>query len=373
MNVAETHPNNHAAAELIYRDKYGDWRIVIYSLQVPGILFNESPQTKTIFLYDFDFTLAVLKIFGHLIPTLRIDYGIYTDQQRGQINQHINQYCAETMTYFEIGHFRGDEFNTLPGPFKKVENVCFKLGKLNTENIRFNEIFPNVKRMDFGPMLFTHSSCFECNFTQLEHLDLNMFQGHNQSKLATTLEMNSHVRSISLYRASSDFLKTINDKVPNLESLEISYYFDVSDYEGEDIEFANLKNFTHKGQKSIDRIPLVMKRLEEFNYMGLIDLSWFDIMMQNIHMKRLTIVNLSQEQLMRIANELQELEEFTTLYYSDNLYQEVVQFMNTGKRLKKVLFRNMDKTTTQAVKQRFGAEWEVIALEMGEHVFVKIT
>lgn len=365
-NIAVTHPNNYAAAEILYREKYGKVRIMISGRRINDIVYHNI-ETNTFGLYDFNLTLTVLKLFGHLIPSLRIDYENYTDLEREQINQYINRYCAETVTNIEIGYCRGNEFANLTGPFKNTKNVYLKFGILNTRNVRFNEIFPNVSHLNLGGILYSDSCCFEHNFTQLEHLDINLFQRANHSKLAKILEINSHIRSISIYRCDVDFLKMINEKVPQLESLNILFFDD--NYEGEVVHLKDLKKLTFESEHKFDRIPLRLESLEEFRNPGSFD-SWFEIIIQNKHMKKLTISYLNYEQLMRIANELQELEEITTWYSSDNLPEEVVEFMETGKNLKRVLFSETNYATQRAVKQRFGDEWEV-AVQTGKFVFLK--
>lgn len=367
-NVAVTHPNNYAAAEILYREKYGKLRITISGYQMNFVYFHIT-ATNTIGLYDFDFTLTVLKLFGHLIPSLLIDYEAYTDKQRKQIDQHINEYCAKTLNYFEIGYCRGNEFANLPGPFTNVENVRFKFGVINSENIRFDKIFPNVRRLDLGSVLYTDSNCFEHNFTHLEYLDISRFHTGAHSKLAKTLEMNSHVPSILIYQCSLEFLKIVSEKVPNLKNLEISHFQHFSDYKGEDIHLHHLKNFTFLYPDQFERIPLVLRSLENFYYIGSID-SWFDIIIQSKHIKKLTIGLLSNEQLMRIANELEELEEITTAYRSGNLTEEVLEFIKTGKSLKKVLFSATGYETQKTVEQRLGSEWQA-TVQMGRYVFVK--
>lgn len=96
-NIAVTHSNNYAAAEILYHQKYNHFKIVISGLRNPGLLYDFH-DANTIVLYDFYLTLSVLKLFGHSIGSLKLDFEAYSEEQRKITNQYINKYCAETLT-----------------------------------------------------------------------------------------------------------------------------------------------------------------------------------------------------------------------------------------------------------------------------------
>lgn len=240
---------------------------------------------------------------------------------------------------------------------------------MDTEDVRFDEIFPSVRRLKLDSMVSTDPSFLEHNFTYLEHLELNMLRIRDNSKLARMLELNSHIRSISIYQCSLNLLAMINEKLTRLESPEVSHVDVFSIYRGEDIHFKHLKRFTLKyGVEVNERIPLMMTNLEEFKYPGSID-RWFEIIMQNKHMKKLTIDNLNNVQLMRIVNELEELEEITMSYQSENSANDVVRFIETGKHLKKIVFHEVNFDIEQ-ITQQIGLEWK-ITNKVNEYTLLK--
>lgn len=375
-NVAATHPINSAAAEILYRQKYGKLPIRISGRSMYNTSYVIS-ETNTIILYNFNLTLAVLKIFGHLISSLLIDYESYNEQQRIEINQFINKNCAETLSSFEIGYCSDNEFASLPGPFINVKSVRLKHGILKTDNVRFDEIFPSVRRLDMGSMLYKNLSGFEYTFAHLEHLEIGSFEAVHTSKWAKIFEMNSHIRSVSIYKCNLHFLKFLNEKIKKLESLEISIFDNVFNHDGDDIQLDDLKNFMiveAEFPNQLRRKPLVMPNLEEFTYpknLGFEKIGkWFDVLIQSKHLKKLAVGECNYEQLMRIANELQELEDITTWYDSDNLAEDVISFIETGKSLRRVEFKHVGYTTQLVVKQQLGSEWEV-TVQNNRYVFLK--
>lgn len=184
----------NAMAQKVFRDHYEKSQFEISQKDQQYQKFN-----NYVILGDFNFTLSVLQSFGHLIQNLRTNYDHFSALQSAEINNYINQYCAESLEHIEFTNCHGDELAQLQGPFPKVESVQFQFGYLKTAAIPFDAIFPAVRRMETGSMLFSDLNCFKHNFPHLKHFYFGVFLVQRLSDIETIMELNPQLTSISMF------------------------------------------------------------------------------------------------------------------------------------------------------------------------------
>lgn len=123
VNVSTTHPQNHAAAQILFRQTYAMTKFEISTRNSDQKYARIANNTV---LYSFEFSVGILRYFGHLISALSINYMTFNASECEQLNEHINKYCRESLKHFEISSSKGSEFKLLRGPFAGVEYLRFQ-------------------------------------------------------------------------------------------------------------------------------------------------------------------------------------------------------------------------------------------------------
>lgn len=323
--------------------------------------------------HDLNLVLNVLKTVGHLIRTLKIDYGTLDVKPRSLINQQLSKVCAKSLLEIEITHCNDNDFLDFLGPFEKVEKVKLRFGNLKEDSVRFDQIFPSVRRLDVGGMQYVHSGFIKHQFAHLKHLIVEFWDNENLSSIQKCLQLNPQLQSVSLYQCDWNILKMMSETMSNLENLELNGFNDFSTYIGDDIRFENLKVFRFKKfsalPKTISKIPLIFGNLEEMSCLKPMHL-WFEIIIQNKKLKKLRTGEISQQQLFRIAEELPDLEDFATGYNTYDSINKVVRFIKQGKHLKKVAFWQSNFNSRTEIVAQLGNEWKIVE-EGGRFAFIK--
>lgn len=132
-----------------------------------------------------------------------------------------------------------------------------------------------------------------------------------------------------------------------------------SHFEGDDIKFEQVTSFDaflDQNSGKFERIPIVFGNLEEISCYGSID-EWFDIIIQNKKLKKIISDQFSDGKLQQIAEQISNLEEFW-MSYNRNSYDVIVQFFETGKKLKKVVFCRKTLDINE-ICERLQAKWEM--------------
>lgn len=364
VNVAKSMPRNEAAARTIFRDKYGTSKFVIRGVR----LFDNRNffiSEDVIFLCKSDFTREVLRLFGPLISILKAEL-TYSVDERHNLYEDINEYCAKTLLDFEVDNAGLD---LLVGPFLRAENVTIDYGFFSKENIRIESIFPTVRRFDVGNIEGSPSSTwFEHNFPNLEHLIIKSFFTINPMKLQKMLQANQQIRSVSIADCMDAHLDIINANLPTLESIEILNYVDFGPHTESVIHFEHLKKFKIAGEYMYPLMhdaPLKFSNLEEFECVGPID-NWFDNILENKRLKKMLIGPVDRQQLTRIQQELPNLEELSTYFDTTDSTNFVIDFLNEATNLRRISFDEIDDETRTVIPKN----WTVI-VEKYQSVVVK--
>lgn len=135
----------------------------------------------------------------------------------------------------------------------------------------------------------------------------------------------------------------------------------------EDIHFTNLKAFTIQtpittsvGKK---KIPIVFGNLEEFGCGPPIGL-WFDALLQNRQIKKLTTTSLTDLQFTRVTDQCPNLEEFSMNYnlygMNSNDFMAIMQrFVEKANQLKKLTIRKMSFDEYDTLIDQLKLKWNV--------------
>lgn len=343
---------NRAAAEIVFKHKFlGE------KYEIDGNLFRNG---------SIEETLDVLEFFGHLITKLKIDYEHIDANQSASLNRCLNECCSHSLLDIELLHCDDDKLTRLHGPFTKVENLKLQFGNLRSDSVEFEKIFPVVQHLDLGDMYFTSPGCFERHFSRLEDLTIEFWNGlypHTWAVLEKRLQLNPQLKHVTLDSGNWNTLGMLSKYVPTLESLNLRQFYDASTLQGDNmilIRFENMKvlKIGRKNEFHGEKIPIVFGSLEEIECYAPIE-QWIDVIESNKHLKKVTVGQLNDTQLLAIAEKLPNLKEFTTDYKAHHPIRPIVQYLEKSKHLKTALFKGIDSETREKIIKQT-KEWKIV-------------
>lgn len=308
--------------------------------------------------------LEALQIFGHLISKLRINYVGFDADQIRKINTHVNDYCAKSLIHLEIDLSDAEKLSSLKGPFANVKFLELRYGFLKYNESNFDEMFPAVRHLDLGLMARV-SGCFEHHFRHLEFLNTKA----GWSSTEKLLLLNRQLKHLKLFDGHWDLVRKISEKLTMLESLDLRQFNDRSVAPENLISFENVKSFKFEYATEADedlptpayetygKIPLTFDHLEEIECFEPLD-QWFDVIIRNRNLKKITTGALNDEQICRISEEITQLEELSTDYKGDDSARTIVSIIKRLRNLTIARFRKCDFDKEKVIKQ-LGSEWKL--------------
>lgn len=162
-----------------------------------------------------------------------------------KINGLISTHCSDTLVQIDLTRFGSCPFDGFTKPFKKVENVDLHgtFTKMGNSNYTFNQLFPAVKRLTMPAIKFSNESAIAWRLPQLEQLEFMVSSNSNDMKMfEDLLKKNPQIRSLKMGCNYEVFLPKVNELLPELENLELLYYFndDIKTH----VDFKNVKILT---------------------------------------------------------------------------------------------------------------------------------
>lgn len=288
LNVADANKCLKNVACTVYFRNYRHKEVLLiearhYQCRVFKILIN------CINVNDLKTSLQLLRCFGGLISEI-VFYSrgdAYHNGKRAYpdltqyILGYVNEYCVESLisvTFYE--DFDGI-IKHLKNSFKKVEKVSIKQGVV-PENIRLNELFPNMRELYC--ICFSFTSYLTEHFPNLQHLDVTIWQTQesikSKNEMKTILCLNPQLKSLRINSPgiqrflnppllTAIVLDDAQDSLQNLETLTMhGTYFSGSKFEGDPIHLRNVKHFNIHLQgllhEPLPRIPISFGQLESF-------------------------------------------------------------------------------------------------------------
>lgn len=367
LNVAKTHPHNHAAVEMVFYDKYRN-----ASFKIGGnspIHFHRI--NKEVMIAGHDWTVFVLKSFGHLISRLSINFNSMTELEGQEMIELVSNYC-QTLEHIELVSCKGNELSHFQRPFTKVKKLQFTVGLLDAHTVNLSRIFPVVESITKASTAFFDYRCFEYNFPHLEHMDLDLILTRFPSKVETMLQLNPQLRSVSMMKCDMEMLRMLHQYVPSLEVIKIIYFSDFAKFAGEPVHFPHLKVLkfgSNYMQQRFDRAPVIATTLEEFEYGGPA-ISWLDFLQQNIQLKKLEIGEIYDEQFSLLLEKLDNLEELSVKYDILSV-DKVLNCIEKATKLRKVSFGKISFDASKKIIDGLGSIWRMTVGYDAESVFEK--
>lgn len=377
LAIAQTNKRLSSLAEYVFQRKYSNKMI---KLEERNSSFKE--DGKITYVHRADAILSILKRFGPLISNLGLEYGkhIYSFENRtmvSSINQLINLKCSETLIQIEIDTNYESFFDDMTRPFKQVENVTIRgeFEKLGNANMTLVEMFPAMKRLSLGCVQVIDRSIIGLKFPHLEHLHIGMFINayyFNETDVETMLKNNPHIRSFKLGSADRKFLPTVNELLPNLESLELENYNSQSNAEYTDetyfksVSIVTIYPWYYSGPNNVRFENLTELHTDAFsqfeNYHREVDLLKKVKTLKKLY---IDIGCYDFDQLQTLMRAPSNLTEFRTKLCTEVTDENIVEFLRNNPGLEKFQFRKVEPmcSAVQTIRKEFGEKWTIAEWE----------
>lgn len=232
-------------AENVLRLTFSKKMVVFSTLSLSKGLLETA---RIIQVWDVRSAVDILKTFGPNIRNILIDNISEHHDKQKEVFELIQEYCSETLTQFHYHGNRNNYFEYITKPFKNVHNVSLagQVTSLNNYQFNFQELFPELHSLYFDNVCMQNTSSIALHFPHLEYLYAgiwsNKYTGYvTASVIMNIIRKNPQIRSINFKRATPQLLKIAADFLPNLESLELSYYEE--NQHDLDIHFKHVKSF----------------------------------------------------------------------------------------------------------------------------------
>lgn len=232
LKFALTSKDNRALANEEYLRKYGQMPLEITHILPQFFFWNNR------ILIDYDIAENFLRAFGRSIKSLTIASVSIPMKRHRQIGKYVNEYCFETLVEFNSNMCTKDIFNDMRKPFQRVESV--ELGgefweKLVDELLALNALFPEMYRFTLDSE--TKGYILDLHYPKLTELNI-ISPNIDYVKL---IEKNQQIQKIKLTDCSTEFLDTVENKLPNVVTLIFNVPKDLPQYQGSKIQFEGIK------------------------------------------------------------------------------------------------------------------------------------
>lgn len=182
---------------------------------------------KYIRIENLDLASKLLKMCGHCISHIRIDHHNLQNEQMSAIFESMNLHCSGTLIRLHITNGPGNCFDAIAKPFERVKIVSLHgdFDKLENSQLSFTEMFPAMQRLSLGKVFVENMNWVDYAYLNLEHLNApictdNMAPKRFTETVAIRLfKRNPNIRSLELWKASSNILKCVAYQLKNLEEL----------------------------------------------------------------------------------------------------------------------------------------------------------
>lgn len=321
-----------------------------------------------------DGLLNIFKHFGHFIKKLKST----TDSrerplQSRLIGKLISKFSSESLINIEIEHNAEKLLEQITRPLINVESVTFRDNEMSfdPQNIRINEIFPNMRRLHLCSLKYHELAYFNRHFPHLEHVSVIRSYKDEPFPFPDVISKNPQIRSIRLDYTDFKFVQKVNTLLPQLETLKV-YNFYLFSREG-NIQFENVTTFAIGHLQETSLLNLHFPRLQTLQFIDSIRSNEFFAFLNEHNRLRklyLKIDHMSGEifqQLLFTAN-LNDLETLNldNHYRTNTLSSNViVEFLNNHKKMNQLKAINFSKQCEDELQERLKHAWNVSTISGG--------
>lgn len=362
LNDSLQSESGHKEANAIYKQKYGQKRVEISHVSKGSDQFLSHNNCLYI---DHGLAEDFLKAFGNSIEKLTIAYRFIPSFKHRRISELVNIYCHETLVEFEAKYCQWvpGALDDMREPFKKVERVIFngEWKELNETTLGLGDLFPEMSILNLS---YEDGYIFNHNYPHLVELIADKPTSLGFTKF---IENNPQIKKLRVQDTSVDFLKVVNEKLPELEVFAFTVPKEFKQYNGSKFLFENVTEVLIRDTSdSFKAEKLGFKQLNNFTmaaYVDSINDEWIDFIGDNKNLKILfvSVGYLNNTSLMKLTKKTGSLVEakIRCNIYTDS--DTIAQFIENNKHMETVTLTTPRDSVkfTERLAKTLKKEWKV--------------
>lgn len=336
-------------------------------------------------IYNFQMVLIVLKHFGNLFQTVKINAEYMEATQLQLIKQFLNKYCSETLKQLELKYIMNDAMDEFTVPFKAVEELRCDFNNKKHNNLNetqpWNQLFPQLRRLTLNMRYIRKvidGNFIDCIFPRLEHFHLSLHPltdawVQRTEQIRSFIKKNPTIRHFELYFHHLGLIEFISQHLSQLENLTLTR----SDYIQDDkIYFENVKNLFLYDVNSdkIDRFSFPHLNSLKMHIRTQGTETWMNFFRNHMQLKRLHLIEHSSKNehvvpLNEYTADLSNLIDVSVEFADYHGVENIIQFVEGHGKLQKFRFnfeydrRKFPANDLTILLNRLGNEWNIYSIE----------
>lgn len=251
-----------------------------------------------IYVQKFSYAMKMLKYFGHLIKRMNIDYNYdyLSTEDPKEVNDNINLYCADTLTFLNVMGEDGNLFAEMEKPFKAVEKLILSgpFKSLASSTLSFSELVPALRELSLYMKSINDQNSIVQSFPELEELSVSFwYNAISESIYEQFLRQNSQIKKLSLSNSSRKLMRITNQIVPDITYLNIrTYHPNNEPGDGQSVVFKHVTNLTYESYDDSDQVPddVFFEKLTEISIRIKSPKHWVILVERNPNLHKLKIL-----------------------------------------------------------------------------------
>lgn len=313
---------------------------------------DELPPENSVIIEEFPLASKVLKNYGHLISSIKIDNFYMPLNSAKTIYKLINLHCSETLTELHISNTLTNIFDAFEKPFKIVENLLLEgsFDKLDNSNYGFNELFPSMRFLKCGVMSTYNTKWINNRFEHLEyvHAHLNdqasVYAGRFRAyELEQLIRSNPQIKNLTLKYVNPKLLKFIADQLPRIENLQLENYDEFNDngVESYCFHFEHMKSFSMRSSSHSMPVNISFGNLLSMhvNSCPVICSRWIEFVERSRSLKKFSRISITKAEILRISSANLNFNEISFECDEDIQPNDIVGLIEGVKDLKKIILK----------------------------------
>lgn len=314
LNTADSNKRLQHASKFVFIRKYGSHEFRInhppFRVNKPSILRFD----HYVSVHNLKFIFQLLRNFGILMSQINhhdrgVSLGMPPDSN--YILDYINDFCGETLSYFQINMCERDVLNYFKNPFTEVKTVTI-WAQYSEQKNRLIRLFPKMEKLTVRAFYnnrkcseFVHSGCIAYHFPFLKYFKITTGTTSQLKKdnkcievFKDFLRLNPQIQHLHIEcgnQVEVNILRVFEEREENPERLdlfEVDNFFNC--FNGKKLFLKNVKHLSIESycdNPFAEGIPILCNKLETFeiDLVGHFNEHIYDFCQNNSSIKRLNI------------------------------------------------------------------------------------
>lgn len=370
LSLIEAVPTISPIITQILATKYNNFEWKIELNETVRVKIREYSEEKCFRIMNFKDVVFYLKHFGSAIKKLSINDKLIGESESIILSQLINEYGCRQLTHLNLGELREDTLQQFAEPFENVEVLAFQMEReIKNGILPLNQLFPQLKQLEINIFPDVDCNFFDIELPNLQYITIidNTPRSYLLDSVALStimtgfLSKNTRIQSANLTVKSWQYIKAINELLPNIENLTLKMF----ESQSGKVHMENVKNLDLNSYYYFPIDKFTFPRLEsiKINFMIEFFSMWCEFLAAHENLAKLDLIVISQMELVNFTMKSHNLVEVnvTIEKYEPDRVDSVIEFIEQHEKLMKlnlVADQRFEKDKEQ-IRERFEEEWYI--------------